>query len=359
MSKEETKQTSKKNTKEIILAGQTEIYQSNRITNGRFAGFTLIQSKILISMIKQLQDAVKKNMNGEDYKQLALFQEDNSSIMIGIVLSEIASPKQYKEVAEAAEGLMNLKIKLKSPIGKDYVSIVSLVNRIEKPKLTNGKSILYLRMDKDTASKLIEIDKNNRGVPIHYTKYLYEVALKAKSKYTYKLYWLISSWKAKGGFYITLDELRASLGIKPDEYPVFSQFKRRVLQPAQEELQPKDGVQKADCWFNCNAPDFEKRDGKKVTGVYFKIITPVLQEHIVAKTQHLQGLLRLHFKFTDSHMKQIDPVFTDGFTLERFDLFQKKLQDLNIYINDVRNTDKRVNDIASYTLSSLLKAFSQ
>jgi hypothetical protein len=354
MSKEETKQTSKKNTKEIILAGQTEIYQSNRITNGRFVGFTLIQSRILISIIKHLQDAVKKSMNSDDYTQLALFREDSDSIMMGITLSEIASPKQYKEVAEAAEGLMNLKIKLKSPIGKDYVSIASLVNRIEKPRLTNGKSILYFKMDKDVASKLIEVDKNNKGVPIHYTKYFYEVAIKARCKYTYKLYWLISSWKTKGGFYITLDELRTSLGLNPDEYLVFSQFKRRVLLPAQKEL-----METSDCWFNCSAPDFEMRDGKKVTSLYFKVITRGIKEDLLSKIIHLQGMLRLHFRFTDSHINQLNPLFTEGFTYEKYELFQNKLLDLNNYISGVRNTDKRVNDIASYTLSSLLKAFSQ
>jgi hypothetical protein len=38
--------------KEITLPWQTAIYQSNRIPNGKFKGFTLMQSKGLICLIK-------------------------------------------------------------------------------------------------------------------------------------------------------------------------------------------------------------------------------------------------------------------------------------------------------------------
>lgn len=342
----------KKRGKEVVLAGTTEIYQPNRITNGRFTGFTLIQSKVLISIIKQLQDAIKKSMSGEDYTQMTLFKENDSNIRIGIPLADLTTPNHYADVLLAAEGMMDLKMKLKSPIGKDYISIASLISRIEVPKLEKGRSILYVQMDKDVASKLIDVDKNGRGQPAHYTKYLYEVALSSKNKYTYKLYWLISSWKSKGGFYITLAELRHNLGLEETEYPEYRKFKQRVLVPAQAELENK-----ADCWFNCAVPDFEKREGRAVVGLNFKIIVPELQEHLQALADQARNMLRSHFRLQDAHMARLEHIFDKNFSKARYDQLVLKLTELRDYIRSKSGSESQVIDVPSYTTATLVKIF--
>jgi plasmid replication initiation protein len=249
---------------------------------------------------------------------------------------------------------MNLQINMKSPLGDNYISITSFITRIEKPKKVDGKSVLYLRMDKDVASQLIQVDRNLKNQPINYTKYLLEVALRARSKYTFRLYAYISSWKQKGGFVITLDELRSIVGVEQNEYAEYSQFKRRVLLPVQKELENQ-----ADCWFNCSASDFEIRDGKKVTRLRFKVIVPEMQEALRRRAEMIKALLKNHFGFQDGHFKTIDPLFSRNFNEQRADSLMSKIVSLNEYIKKLRGSDDEVNDKASYALKSILNHFQE
>lgn len=93
--------------------------------------------------------------------------------------------------------------------------------------------------------------------------------MKATNKYTYKLYMIISSWKQKGGFKISVEELKTQLGIHPNEYQLYKEFKRRVLVPVQNDLEFR-----SDCWFNCAKAGFEQRNERKVTYLNFKIMFP-------------------------------------------------------------------------------------
>jgi len=358
MAKSQIKKNAAKKGMNIILPGYTnelngtEIYQSNRVTTAKIKGLTNIQSKIFFSIIHNLQEPIRMSMSGTDYTQLQLFANDGETINIGIRLSDIAQPAQYAEVVEQAQGLMNLRVNMKSPKGEEYISIASLINRIEKPKKVDGKAVLYLRMDKDVANKLIIIDRNTLGKPVNYTKYLLEVALKARSKYTSRLYPLIASWKQKGGFRIRLEELRQIVGVEPNEYSEYAQFKRRVLLPVQKELEDR-----ADCWFNCSARDFEIRDGKKVTTLNFKVIVPAMQEALKRQADMIKALLKNHFDFQDGHFKAIDPLFSRNFNHDRAENFMSKILSLSDYINRLKGTDDQVNDRASYALKSIINHF--
>lgn len=351
MGKSEIVKKTKKTNKVIVLPGATEIYQSNRVTNARLnKGHTNIQNRLIIAVIKNLQEAIRKSMDGEDYTQLGLFKEDETTIRVGVRLSEITDPKQYKEVIEAANGLMDMKLDLKSPMGKDYISITNLVTRMEVPIKENGRSVLYMHMYKDVAKNLIDVDRVN-GKPSQYTKYLYEVAMNASSKYTSKIYMLISSWKEKGGFQMKLEEFRKKLGIADNEYKEYAQFKRRVLLPAQNELEGK-----ADCWFNCKANDFEVREGRSVVTLCFKVIKPELQQHLETLVEGVRNLLRTHFRFQPMHMVRLQYIFAN-FSQERYEKMVNKIVDLTERIKEMKGKDGQINDVASYAVTSLVKMF--
>ncbi|RYX84803.1 RepB family plasmid replication initiator protein, partial [bacterium] len=113
---------------------------------------------------------------------------------------------------------------------------------------------------------------------------------------------IISSWKKKGGFIIALSVLKEQLGVT-DQYPNYYDFKRRVLLPAYEEL-----LEKADCWFNCKGKDFEIRDGKTITHLSFKVITPEFAEEDSKKTAYIERILRDNYKFTDADIVSIESV---------------------------------------------------
>lgn len=342
----------KKTGSEIILPGtNTTIYQSNRITNGRYKGFTLIQSKLFIALIKQLQAAIKLDMEGKSWGQLNLFDSvDKRLFKIGIPLSEIGKPNQYGEIADSATAFTTLNIRIKPLEG--YDSIATLAARIDLPKKESGRTVLYIYMLREVGEQLIIMDKNTRGGPEKYTNYLYEVAMGSKNKYTPKLYWIISSWKNKGGFKMQYETLREQLGVDPGEYAEYSDFKKRVLIPAQQELEKK-----ANCWFNCSDKEFEERVGKKVVTLNFKVITPVFEEEQSIKVDNIKHLLRLHAGFTDKHIEKVTPIFKSGVD---YQAVQLKLLELTTYLKDSKGKDSKGNlitDIAGWTCICLLNEF--
>ena len=68
-----------------------------------------------------------------------------------------------------------------------------------------------------------------------YFSYSHSLALSLTSKYTLRLYWLISSWRNRGGFVMKVDELRSILCLGT-AYRRFDNIAARILNPAQNEL---------------------------------------------------------------------------------------------------------------------------
>ena len=340
----------------IILPGETEVFQSNRITEGRFVGFTLIQSRVLVCIMKQLQVPIKSSMSaissGTEGQQLEMFKlntVNSESMQIAIPLKEIGKPFQYKEIYESIEQMMSLKIKVKPLLSKENFKIAVLINAIEMSKKINGTSVVFIQIMREVANELIYVEKNIKGQPI-YTKYLYEVAMNASNKYTYKLYWLISSWKVKGGFHKTLKELYNFLGISDDEYPEYTDFKRRVLIPIQKDLEKK-----SDCWFNCKEKGFEVKNGRKVIALNFKIIVPILEEQLNERKDYIRNLLIMHYGFKETHINALQPILGPSIGLAETTVIINKMLELRGVIEAKQGTKEQVNDIATYTLTSLLK----
>lgn len=340
----------KKRKDEILLPGtQTVIYQSNRITNGRFKGFSLLQIRFFVSILKALQGAIKAEMDGNDWQQLALFGEANKDMLrIGVQLSDIARADQYHDVIEAAKTFLNINVEVESALGKGRLKLTNLLTAVDFPIKVNGKSVVYIEMYKNVAQEIISIEKNLNGGPIKFTRYFFETAIAAKSKYTAKMYMLISSWKAKGGFFTTLSDLRATLGLGEEEYANYNDFKRFVLKPIQKDLEKK-----SDCWFNCAVRDFEKKNGRKVVALNFKIITPDLEEKDNSKADYVRQLLRMHAFFKDAHIAEIRPIFLAGADYQKI-MF--KVQELVRHVNENRST---IGNTQAYIVRSLLNEFSK
>lgn len=349
MKPDDYKKTTQRKYPPVILPGCTELYQPNRLTNSKYKSFTLLQSRILITLIKELQEAILASMNGKDWKQIGLFPSDESNLIrVPIRLKDIAKPRQYREVYEAALQLAKTSIRLPSSVNKEYYSIASLFPRVELPKRVSGNSVIYVDLFKAAASKLIEIDKTGNGKPGYFTKFLYEVAMNAKSKYTYKIYMIIASWKLKGGFRISVDELKLQLGINPDDYLNYKEFKRRVLLPVQKDLEFR-----SDCWFNCAASGFEERTNRKVVMLNFKIIIPAPEGVIREKTDHLKYLLQTHFGFNSADIKELENVFVKLIDNTSFEKVLVKLQDLKAFIHRTNGTQQQVVHIPKYVIKVL------
>ena len=193
------------------------------------------------------------------------------------------------------------------------------------------------------AQKLIEIDLNEQGKPINYTKFIYQVAIKSRIKYTPRIYKLLCSWRKTGQFIISLDDFRKFLGIET-KYIFYRDIKRNILIPVQKELLEMD----ADCWFDCEANDFEVREGNTVVQLFFRVYTAKYKEDEGKRKDYIIYLLRTHHAFSEKDFQQIKGIF-DYPNMAEIIL---KLGYLNDYVRDPSIIHKK-----RYIIDSLINAF--
>jgi len=95
-----------------------------------------------------------------------------------------------------------------------------------------------------------------------FTKYQLRNVIRLKSCYAIRVYELLKQYENAKERTFPLDELKAVLGIKPEEYKLYGDFKRKVILKSQEELR-----EKTDLSFNFK----EIKDGRKVSSLHFVI----------------------------------------------------------------------------------------
>ena len=161
-----------------------------------------------------------------------------------------------------------------------------------------------------------------------YGHYSHSKALTLKNKYTVRLYWLICSWRNRGGFVISLDTFRKILQLGRG-YEKFSNIVSRVLAPAQEQLQACFPI-----WFQYRLYDLE---GRRRIAFKIKVILPQEEQKRLRNDAY-------DFCFNVLAKTGISPVAIDDLfsRVETEDLkpFLTKLSDLSTYISlhrDIRD----------------------
>ena len=82
----------------------------------------------------------------------------------------------------------------------------------------------------------MEMMKRMLDVSAGFTRYSLETAHAIKRKSTLRLYWLVCSWRSRGGFQLPADDLRLLLGLGP-AYQRADNIVTHILEPAREELE--------------------------------------------------------------------------------------------------------------------------
>lgn len=344
----EVKKTSKRNTKIELPVIKNYVIQSNTVTNA-INNFTLYQERVLNAIIYKLQEAITYSRDGKNYNQLSLFQND--AVILAIPLKDISEAGNYPKVKEAIKKMSVSQVYFSYTDEKGKkMNYTSGLFSATLPEKGNGGGEITVKIERIVADLLIRIQKDTKGNPIQYTRFMYEIAQSVKTPYASKLYKLISSWKKKGGFYISKDDLYKKLGIAPGEYESNYDFIRRIIKPAHDQL-----FEKSDCWFNYATKDFVVKEGGKakgkVLGYNFKIITPEFEKVQEAKVEVLIRAIRVNFNLNDEAMASIMPIFT----ADDFDYFKvsNKVTELHGKIFE----DSSIIHKGKYFVSSFLKEF--
>ncbi len=333
----------------LVLGGiSSYIYQPNHLTEASY-NYSLIQERIMNSVIYLLQDSIRLRMMGKDYRQLSLFN-NNNNIVLDIPLRLIASKSQYSSVKESCKELAGLVVEIRYTDkcqNEKRLKYTGLF-KVDLPEERTRTSFMRLEIDPDVAKILININLNDRQKPINFTKYYFKTAIEASKKYTPRIYKLLCCYRSRGYFEISLLEFKKMLGIE-GKYKEYRDLKKYVLKPVQEDLIRMG----ADCWFDCDDRNFTIREGNTVIGLYFKVIT---QQNIINDENNrklIKEMLSKDFKFTRKNLDEIDELIEKEEPL----IIIKKLDRLRFIINQKHLTKNKIICPQNYVLKSLISEF--
>lgn len=174
-----------------------------------------------------------------------------------------------------------------------------------------------------------------------YSSYSHSSALTLTNKYTVRLYWMICSWRGKGGFVITLDNFKRILSLT-EGYDRYDNIVSRVIKPAQQELQDRFPI-----WFL-----FRSYDTSGYKRLVFKVKIRLTEEERSQKTNEARDIC---FGLLSELGARTDTISGIFHRLEYEDLrpFMNKLVELSGYIKN----NPSIKDRDSYIKSSLQQWF--
>ena len=348
--------TRKKKVEVLVPALAEYIIQPNHVTNARYE-YTLLQERIVTAIMYELQSPINDIIRGTDVRQLDLFNEkinNDNVVQIFIPLQNITTAPNYKYILPTAKRMVETSITFPTKMANKEggFSVRPLLDEAKVPEHGNKRSVLEIYIKKDIAKMLIDISMRSPRFPVEYTRFVYQIAQNASSKYTSLLYKKICSWRAKGGFTISLENLYKDICVQSvyqkDGKIAYKDFKRFVLEKAKDEL-----FRKADCWFEY----VELYEGRSVKNIRFKVITPETEEMNEKRKEIVKQGLRFRLQLSEKQISDLSPLFDDeNFNYE---LIMMKIDNLTEHIRKNRFTIHYPKAYAFESLQKMITAFSQ
>ena len=126
---------------------------------------------------------------------------------------------------------------------------------LSSAKYFNRKGYVELRFDPELKPYLLQLKE-------FFTQYEFKNVIQLKRVHSIRLYELLKQYERIGERLFEVEELKRIMGIRPDEYKFYANFKKKVLEPARIELKKR-----TDLNFNYK----EKKQGHKIVHLLFKI----------------------------------------------------------------------------------------
>jgi plasmid replication initiation protein len=221
----------------------SNIYKANALVSASYR-LSVQEQRILLSCIAQIDVEGGEVITDEKLYSVRVFDIEN--------MSDHSSKNLYLEIKNAAASLFERQVTLNclpNGNGKRKTLVTRWVQSIEYDE---KESSVNLRFSRDIAPYLTNLSS-------HYTKYHLKDVAKLSSAHAVRIFELMMQWKSVGKATYAIEELREILLLK-DEYPKLSDFKKRVLSVAQQQI-------------NLHTPYLlsidQQKYGKKVTHIVF------------------------------------------------------------------------------------------
>lgn len=203
---------------ELLQSRENKVVKHNDLVQKSRFNLTLTEQKtinFLVSLIKPKKDAT--DIQPLEYE----FDIKQYCKICGI---DYKQGENYKMVRENLKSLRDKSVMMMKPDGTE--TSVSWLNKFWSNK---GKGWAKIRFDEDIAPYLFELLENT-------TRYQLLNVLPMKSKYSVRLYEICRSWAGLKSHTYKIEELRKMLDIPDDELKRYPDFRRKVLEVAQREI---------------------------------------------------------------------------------------------------------------------------
>lgn len=341
-----------------------------------------MQLSAVIEVMDQMQDRVEKWLGmGFQQKELqpSLFSKEELEAGIPAIRIPLSSlgvlPQYYDRLEDAVRSMTSQTIEYESTIdGQPSKVFAPLFRRIAIPR----RSVLNSRAIEgttETPSKhtprrgsFIEIDLNTDIVPYlfnmkQYNKYIKEVARNC-SLYTSRIYMCITAKKysQKGIWEISYPEFRQIMGADrydsatrkwvTAKYPVYTDFRKRVLNGAMKELKDLEERGEVDCYFTYEEvfPGGIRRGNPDRLRFFIHITEMGKLEQARTDSNRdryeVQQYMRQNFGFSIQDCKKLSMLVED----EHLSEMKTKLRNLKQYMDEHQG---KIDNVKSYAYATI------
>lgn len=336
----------------IPIEEETWLLQPIAVTMMRH-DYSLIQIRILVTIVEFMQSKLHSMLN-KSYLQPEIFSEselDNDGrVEIKTLFKTLGvDPNHYPQLRESLKMLASIPVEIpyKTLDGRSYQKVTNLCDVYIPNDPGLYEKYAVLKIDRTVAQRLVSLD-------LGYHKLGKQIVFACRNRYTQRIYMFIGSWLDKGGTRIKTSEFRKMLRLE-DSYKRFSDFTRRVLEPAREELLSLAENGFCDCYFEYDKRYNQGQRGGEPDELVFQIYRPKgklnkqLKDITDMQRDQFADMLVRYFGFDIKVSKKM----SDRIMPSNYQRAVSKLVDLR---NRLR-TDLTIHDRAAYTYRVLDNLF--
>lgn len=336
----------------IPIEEETWLLQPIAVTMMRH-DYSLIQIRILVTIVEFMQSKLhhilnKDNMQPEIFSDMEL--DNDGRLEIKTMFKTLGvDPNHYPQLRQSLKMLAAIPVEIpyKTVDGRSYLKVTNLCDVYIPEDDGLYEKYAVLKIDRNVAQRLVSLD-------LGYHKLGKQIVFACRNRYTQRIYMFIGSWLDKGGTRIRTSEFRKMLRLETN-YKKFSDFTRRVLEPAKEELESLAENGFCDCYF-----DYEKRYNQGQRGgepdeLVFHIYRPKgklnqqLKDVTDMQRSQFADMLVRYFGFDGNVAKKM----SERVTPENYQGAVSKLVDLRTRLRN----DLTIHDRAAYTYRVLDNLF--
>lgn len=198
----------------------------------------------------------------------------------------------YQALQDASRNLFERRFSYQKLTPKGNVEVVTS-RWVQRISYVENEALVRIKFSDDVVPLITNLEK-------HFTSYELEQVSSLSSVYAVRLYEVLIAWRSVGRVaMIELQELRSRLGVLDTEHQRMEAFKRRVLEPAIEQINK---------FTDINADYEQHKQGRSIIGFSFKFKSKPKPKEITPKRD--KDTIDMFCNLSDSQIKMYSSILS-------------------------------------------------